>query len=87
MITIFNQKKLFIDSDPIELARVKSLLNKSNIKYSVKTVTSRGAMGRRIDVGIYSRNLQSYGAELTHVYYLYVRKKDYIKAKDVISGG
>ena len=85
MITIFNQKKLLTVSDPIELARVKTLLSKEKIPYAVKTITSRGALGRGIDANIGSQYGQAYSANITYIYHIYVRSKNLTLAKKTIT--
>jgi hypothetical protein len=85
LITFFNKKILVTESNPIELARVRELLNNVEIPYAEKTVTSRGSIGRNIDSNIRSDFNQAYSSNLTYINYLYVRKKDYVSAKSIIS--
>ncbi|MEA4965672.1 MAG: hypothetical protein VB055_07615 [Oscillospiraceae bacterium] len=90
MIWILNRRRLLATTDAIELARVRALLRQSSIPFEVKTTTSRGPMSRLIDVSMAAaaRNINSpvsgsgvYGADLTHVYSLYVRRKDFADAR------
>lgn len=86
MINIFNKKRLILTNDPMGLANVKLLLGEADIKYSVKTKVNRGVVGRNMDVNAHrSVNFPYSGEQLKHTYYLYVRKKDYTRAEDVIS--
>ena len=93
MIWMLNRKRLIALSDALELARIRTKLEAAEIPMEVKTTTSRGPLGRSVDVGFASapRNVNSpvssrgvYGAELTHIYYVYVRRKDYAAAKRAI---
>ena len=85
MITIFNRKLLIKDSSAVELAHIKNLLKGEKIPYYLKTVNSRGVIGRALEVGTYYQLNQAYSSDQTYVYFLYVRKKDYEKAKELTS--
>ena len=86
MVTIFNRKELIVTNDPMGLARVKLLLDEANIEYSVNTKANRGVRGRSLEVSTYKGvNLPYSGKEINHTYYLYVRKKDYTRAEEIIS--
>lgn len=93
MIWILNRRRLIVLSDAMELARIRTRLEAAEIPMEVKTTTSRGPLGRSVDVGFASapRNVNSpvsgrgvYGAELSHIYYVYVRRRDYPAAKHAI---
>ena len=93
MISILNRQRLIAISDPMELARIRSVLKQASIPFEVKTTSSRGVIGRSIDVGFASqpRNVNSavsgsgvYGSELTHIYYVYVKRVDLSAAKSLI---
>lgn len=80
MINILNRKELMTDSSAEELARVKEVLKAEGIEYEVKTLSSRGVVGRAIDSSAYARANLSFGRDrqrVDFVYRLFVRRKDY----------
>jgi hypothetical protein len=82
----FLRKRLLIETDPIEIARVTEILNKAAINYQIKTVVSRGAIGRAIDVQMFAHYRQAgYDKILQHVYIIHVLKKDFQKANILIT--
>lgn len=93
MIWILNRRRLIVLSDAMELARIRTRLEAAAIPMEMKTTTSRGVIGRSVDVRMASnpRWVNSpvsgsgvYGAELAHIYYVYVRRRDYAAAKHAI---
>lgn len=81
-------KKLAIDTNAEEIGRITTILEQNDIKYVVDTVRPRGTVGSAIDAGTYARaNLAYYkGApQPTFVYYVYVKRKDYDRARKLIS--
>ncbi|HRX13555.1 MAG TPA: hypothetical protein P5087_00830 [Eubacteriales bacterium] len=85
MVTIFNRRLLVKDSSGIELTRITNMLKKEKIQYNIKTVISRGAVGRVLEAKTYYGFNQPYSSDQTYVYFLYVRKNDYEKAKHIAS--
>lgn len=85
MVTIFNRKKLLTDTSAEQLVNTKSKLDRAGITYFVKTKTSRSALGRGIDARIIMRTPTMYRVDppVTYVYYLYVKRKEYERAKQV----
>jgi hypothetical protein len=89
MTFLFLLKKLVTDTSGEEIARVTALLAQNGIKYVMRTVRPRGSLGTAIDSRTYAgSNLAMYkGASLPpYVYMVYVRRKDYDRAKDVVCG-
>jgi len=88
---IWNRKRLFADSSAEMLAKSCDTLKQAGIPYEVKTTTSHVPIKRQLEMkkNIQPRNwavdYKVYGEEFTHVYYLYVHKKDYPKAKSLLS--
>jgi len=85
MITVLNRKNLIALSDSKELADIRLKLKNKNIPFEVKTTRSRSAFGIGIDVKTYSATHinQPYSEKNQHIsfiYYIYVRKKDYLIA-------
>ena len=87
----WNRKRLFADSSAEMLAKSCDALKQAKIPYEVKTTTSHGPIRRQLEMrkNIQPRNwavdYKVYGEEFTHVYCLYVHKKDYPKAKSLLS--
>lgn len=83
MITIFNRKEVCVTYDMKEQARVRDILARNGIDYSVKTVNRMSASavsaGDRGRVGTYGQD-----ASAMYEYKIYVHKTDYEKAKKLI---
>ena len=88
-VTIFNRKRLIALTDAAECALIKSRLKKADIPYFFKTTTSTGFWGHRASMGA---AMKGYSGGVSHndmtrqsyVYYFYVNRKDYEKAKSVM---
>lgn len=82
-------KRLLLDTDPQELARVKLMLDRHGIPYEVKTTVSDNAMSRRFNAAAAMQVRAGYSAMDTqsYVYRLYVARKDYARAKELAYGG
>ena len=82
---IYN-KKLLVDSSAEEFANVKARLKKANIPHYVKTIKSAPTIIQGSYAGSYQKYNLSYSPDKDHisyVYYIYVKKKDYIRAKEL----
>ncbi len=88
MITFLNQKRLLLDTDPQELARVKEALKQQNIEFYVKTTVSDNVLSRSFNAKAAERLVRTYSTmeTQTYVYYLYVRRRDYARAKQAAYG-
>jgi len=88
MITCFNQKRLLLDTDPQELARVKEALKQSGIEFYVKTTLSDNVLSRSFNARAAERLVRTYSTMETqaYVYYLYVRRRDYTRARAAAYG-
>ena len=83
MLGLF-MKKLVIDTSAEEIRRVTTVLEKNDIFYEVRTTRSRGTIGSSIDAASYARaNLSLYkgASQPTFIYSVYVRRKDYERAR------
>jgi len=89
MITIFNRARLLTEQDPEKLATLQSKLEEHNIPFFLKTTCSEGFFGRAANAGatMQASNCISYNdvSVRNYVYYIYVRKKDLMRAKQAIS--
>ena len=88
--SFFNRKTLIVLNDAAECMLIKDRLKRAGIPYFFKTTTSRGFWGNTASVGAAMR---TYSAGVSHVdmegpnyyvYYFYVSRKNYAKAKSVI---
>ena len=85
---IIFRKRLMIDTDAGELARVKSVLDKNAVRYDVKTTVSDNVLSRSFNSAAAVRHRSSYSAMETqsYVYQLFVSLKDYDRAKALAYG-
>jgi len=88
MIHILNQKRLLLDTDPQELARVKEIMKQHDIEFYVKTTTSDNVLSRNFNARAAAGQVRTYSimSRQSYVYYLYVRRRDYAHAKKVAYG-
>ena len=80
---LFRRKRLFLDTDAMEFARIKDVLDRNGIPYEVKTTVSENAMTRKFNSAAAAHLRYSYSnfATQSYVYYIYVKPADYQKAK------
>lgn len=80
---LFFRKRLFLDTDAMEFARIKAVLAENGIKYDVKTTVSENAMTRTFNSAAAAHLRQPYSnfSTQSYVYYIYVKPSDYKKAK------
>lgn len=82
-------KKVATDTNSQEIARVTSLLDQHQIKYKIHTVRTRSNVGMAFDAGSYARaNLAMYkgSSQPSFVYFVYVSRKDYTRARKLLYG-
>lgn len=86
MITLFNRKRILTSTSMEDLGRFKMILSGSEIPYLVKTIRSRGTIGSALDAKSYASFNLAYSDRQTakFVYYLYVRRQDFQKAKVLV---
>ena len=79
----FQRKRLFLDTNAMEFARIKAILAENGIKYEVKTTVSENALTRKFNSAAAAHLRQAYSnfSTQTYVYYIYVKKSDYEKAR------
>lgn len=89
-VNMFNKKRLIVLNDAAECMLIKDRLKKAGIPYYFKTTTARGFWGNSASIGAAMRG---FGAGVSHadmegrnyyVYYFYVSRKNYEKAKKVM---
>jgi len=82
-LLFFLRKRLFLDTDAIEFARIKDILTENGIKYEIKTTVSENAASRKFISAAAVRWRRSYSdfSDQTYLYYIYVKPSDFKKAK------
>lgn len=89
MITILNRSRLLADSSSEMAAKAREALKAAGIPYTMKTVQNHTSLGKAIHssigVGAYHGGMpaSSFSDQASYVYFIYVRKKDLAKAKEV----
>ena len=86
MICFLNRKRILLDTDARELARVKTCLDRAGIAYEVKTSMSDNVLSRNMNSAAAMRYVTSYSAaqNQTYLYQVFVRRKDYAAAKKLL---
>ena len=80
---IWNKKKLLTDTSSEGLAKSCDILTKSGVSYCVQTSVSNAPMFGSFAKG--KCNFRHYREPHSYIYTLYVRRKDYPKAKALLS--
>lgn len=80
---LFLRKRLFLDTNAIEFARIKDILAENGIPYEAKTTVSENAASRKFNsaAAVHWRRPYSEFSSQTYLYYIYVKPSDYRKAK------
>ena len=85
---VFFKKKILVDISNESVTKAIAILEKHGIKYELRTRRSRGSVGTRLDAMSYARsNISMYkgSAMPDFVYIIYVKRKDFARAKALIS--
>lgn len=88
MFVIF-KKRIATDTSGEEVRRITNILEENYIKYEIRTRRSRGVIGSAYDASSYARsNIAMYKGSSTplFVYFIYVKRKDYAHAKELLFG-
>ena len=89
MITILNRARLLADSSSETAAKAREALKAAGIPYDMRTVQNHTALGKAIHsgagVGAYGGGMAAsrFSDEISYVYFIYVRRKDLEKAKEI----
>ena len=86
MFVLF-KKKLVVDTSAEEIRRTTTILEKNKVPYELRTIRSSGSIMSAIDAGTYARaNIAMYkgASQPTFVYTVYVKRKFYDRALDLI---
>lgn len=79
------RKRLFLDTDATEFARIKAVLAQNGIRYEVKTTVGENVLTRNFNSAAADHMWQPYSkmSTQTYLYTIYVRSADYKKAKEL----
>ena len=82
------RKRLMIDTNAQELARVKTVLDKNGIKYEVKTTVTDNVLSRSFNAKAAATHRTAYSAMDTqsYIYQLFVKPGDHAKARKAAYG-
>ena len=88
MTMLLFPKKLLLDTDPMELARVKAILGQNGIPYEVKTTVADNVLSRNFNAAASMNWRTGYSdmAQQSYLYHLSVARKDYGRAKALVDG-
>ncbi len=87
MFALF-MKKLVIDTSAEEIRSTTTILEQNHLKYEIRTTRTRGSIGSAMDARSYANaNLAMYkeSSQPSFVYSVFVKPKDYDKARKLIS--
>ena len=82
MITIWNQKEVFIGHPSLELRRITDLLSKNKIKYKCRVFSDKSVHFVNTKVPLF--DISSQNNSKSKFYYVYVHSKDYNNALSVL---
>ena len=79
----FMRKRLFLDTNAMEFARIKAVLSQNGIRYEVKTTVGENVLARNFNSAAAAHIREPYSkvSTQTYLYTIYVRSSDYEKAK------
>ena len=87
MITILNRSRLLADSSSETAAKAREALKAAHIPYYMKTVQNHTGLGKSIHAGVgaYKGGLSAsaFSDQISYVYFIYVRKKDLARAREI----
>jgi len=81
-------KKLAVDTSAEGIRKITDKLKEAAIRYQLVTVRSRGSVGSFADAQAYARSniaMYKFSNKPSMVYYVFVSRKAYQKAKDLIA--
>ena len=83
-------KKLAVDTSAEGLRKITDRLKEAGVHYQLVTVRSRGSVGSFADARAYARSniaMYKFSDKPNMIYYVFVSRKNYLRAKDLISQG
>jgi hypothetical protein len=84
----FLKKRILVETNNESVTKALAALDKNKIKYELRTSRSRGVIGSTFDAQSYARsNISMYkgSSQPSFIYMVYVKRKDYLRAKKLIS--
>lgn len=79
------RKKLIMDISAEQIRNVTELLKENKITYDMKTVTAQWSGSRALNAHLGESYLQSPNGGGNYIYTVYVRPRDYDRAKKIIN--
>ena len=88
MICLFNQKLLATESDPQQVGHIKDVLQRAGIPYSIDPLRGGTRFGQARDAGMAAKYGVRYSMfnTTTYVYRIYVRRRDFMRARRTLYG-
>lgn len=82
------RKRLMMDTDSQELARVKLILGRNGIPYEVKTTVSENVISRGFNAKAAQKMWRRYSemSNQSYVYQLFVKPGDHARARKLVYG-
>ncbi len=83
-------KRLSVDTSAEGIRKITDKLKEAGIRHQVVTVKSGGSVGSFVDARAYAKSnvaMYKFGKKPGMVYYVYVSRKNYQKAKGLIAQG
>ena len=88
MVWLLNRKLLATESDPQQVGHIKDRLQRAGIAYSIDPLRGGSAFGQARDATMASKAGMRYSMfnTTTFVYRVYVRRRDYTRARETPYG-
>lgn len=88
MITLFNRKLLTTESDTQQVGHIKDVLQQAGIPYSIDPLRNGTGFGQARDAGMAAQFGMWYSMfnTTTYVYKIYVRRRDFQRARQTLYG-
>ena len=83
-------KKLAVDTSAEGIRKVTDILKEAGVHYQFVTVRSRGSVGSFADARAYARSniaMYKFSDKPNMIYYVFVSRKNYQKAKELLAHG
>lgn len=87
---VFFMKRIAVDTSNEEISRVTTILDQNRIKFELRTKRTRGVYGSMYDARSYAgANISMYkgSSQPAFVYMVYVKRRDYAQAHELLYAG
>ena len=88
MICLFNRKLLATEFDPQQVGHIKDVLQRAGIPYSIDPLRGGTRFGQARDAGMAAQFGMRYSMfnTTTYTYRIYVRRRDFARARQTLYG-